>query len=336
MRRIFFTLCILLLFLTAACNAGEVSPSNQEDISTDSGEESEEAGYFILDDIPYPELEPCPPGEMTFVTDFEVYQTPDLPEPERRTPFRDPVFGTCVVRVTDRYTDILDPYDTSEGVKNEYARVQSFNADDSLLIVRSIESFWYVYDAGSLTPLGEVPVYVEPRWDARDPNLLYYTDEARLMSYDVGTGEIHEIRDFADDFPGVDLSAVWTRYEGSPSYDTRTWGLLANDSDWSPYAFLIYDLQTDSLVTREISPGYSIDNVTISPLGNYLLASFDEYCEDGQRRQAVRVHGLRPQPGKRPRLTQDHRALRCHAGCRRARGRALPGHRQRPRLRARP
>jgi len=167
-------------------------------------------------------------------------------------------------------------------MKNEYARVQSFNADDSLLIVRSIDSFWYVYDVASLMPLGEVPVYVEPRWDAQDPTLLYYTDETRLTSYDLRTGEINVIRDFADDFPGVDLSAVWTRYEGSPSYDTRTWGLLANDSEWDPYAFLIYDMQTDNLVIREIPPGYSIDNVTISPLGNYLLASFDEYCEEGQ------------------------------------------------------
>jgi hypothetical protein len=282
MKRLSFIFCILLLLLATACNLGEVFPSSREDEYSESGEEIEESGYYILGDISYPNLETCPPDEMTFVTDFEIYQTPDLLEPDPRTPFRDPVFGTCVVRVTDRRTDILNPYDTSEGMKNEYARVQSFNADDSLLLVRSLESFWYVYDAGSLMPLGEVPVSVEPRWDAQNPTLLYYTDETRLMSYDIRTGDIHEIRDFAEDFPGVELSAVWTRYEGSPSYDTRTWGLLANDSDWNPYAFLVYDLQTDSLVTREIPRGYSIDNVTISPLGNYLLASFDEYCEEGQ------------------------------------------------------
>jgi hypothetical protein len=172
--------------------------------------------------------------------------------------------------------------DDSKGLKNEYARVQSFNADGSLILVRSIESFWYVYDAGNLMPLGELPIITEPRWDVVNPTLLYYTDETRLMSYDLGTGSITEIKDFADLFPEVNLPAVWTRYEGSPSYDSRYWGLIANDADWNPYAFLIYDMQTDTVVIRKIPDGYSVDNVTISPLGNYLLASFDEYCEHGQ------------------------------------------------------
>jgi len=289
--RLFF-LQLFLLLLMISCNLLEQLTSVQEHAETEfeeledptSGdqEEVEEFGYYVLAEIPYPELGLCSPQEMRLVTDLDIYQTPDLPEPEPRTPFLDPVFGTCIVRVTDRKNDFLNPYDTSKGLKNEYARVQSFNADDSLLLAWSIESFWYVYDVDSLMPLGEVPVIVEPRWDAHDPNLLYYTDGTKLMSYDLRNARISEIHNFADDFPGVDVPAVWTRYEGSPSYDTRYWGLIANDSEWNPHAFLIYDKQTDSLVIREIPSGSSIDNVTISPLGNYFLASFDEYCEDGQ------------------------------------------------------
>lgn len=292
MRGRLYFLQLFLLLLMISCNLLEQLTSVQEDAETEfeelehlmSGdqEEVEEFGYSVLTDIPYPELGLCPPQEMTLVTDWNVYQPPDLPEPEPRTPFRDPVFGTCLIRITDRQNHILNPNDTSKGIKNEYARVQSFNADDSLLLAWSVESFWYVYDVASLMPLGEVPVIVEPRWDAHDPNLLYYTDETKLMSYDLSMGRINEIRDFANDFPGVEVPAVWTRYEGSPSYDTRYWGLIANDAEWNPHAFLIYDNLTDSLVIREIPSGYSIDNVTISPLGNYFLASFDEYCEHGQ------------------------------------------------------
>jgi hypothetical protein len=245
-------------------------------------EEYEEAGYYVLGELADSELEVCPPQEVEFITNFNVYQTPDLPEPEPRTSYIDPTFGTCIIRVTDREEDILNPYDTSQGMKNEYARVQSFNADESLLMVWSIESFWYVYDSASLTPLGEVPVYVEPRWDAQNPNLLYYTEETKLMTYDLETGRINQVRDFAEEFPRQDVVAVWTRYEGSPSYDSRYWGLIAQDSEWEPFAFLVYDVQEDSIVAREIPPGYSIDNVTISPLGNYLLASFDDYCEHGE------------------------------------------------------
>jgi hypothetical protein len=280
---------LIFLLLSISCNLVDQISSIQEDAESESEEledlvldDQEEFGYYVLADIPFPELGLCPPQEMTLVTDLDVYQTPDLPEPEPRTPFRDPVFGTCIVRVTDRKNDILNLYDTSKGIKNEYARIQSFNADDSLLLAWSIESFWYIYDVASLMPLGEVPVLVEPRWDAHDPNLLYFTDATKLMSYDLLEGRISEIRDFANDFPGADVPAVWTRYEGSPSYDTRYWGLIANDSEWNPLAFLIYEIQTNSIVIKEIPPGYSIDNVTISPLGNYFLASFDEYCEHGQ------------------------------------------------------
>jgi len=61
-----------------------------------------------------------------------------MEEPVARVPFRDPVFGTCVVRVTDRHAD-LAPGDSSPGLKNEYSRVQSFNADGSRILVTGLE-----------------------------------------------------------------------------------------------------------------------------------------------------------------------------------------------------
>ncbi|MEN8172717.1 MAG: hypothetical protein ABFS03_07525 [Chloroflexota bacterium] len=286
-----FIVWVMLILAFNACSPfeldiqnGDVAESEHSAFDADGADEGdiEGADYYILGAVPYPELEACPDHEIPWILDFEVYQTPELPEPAPRTPFRDPVFGTCIIRVTDRANDITNPDDSSKGLKNEYARVQSFNADESLLLVRSIDSFWYLYDAGSLQPLGEVPVYAEPRWDAHDSYLLYYADETRLMSYDLRTGRIDEIRDFAHDFPGVDVAAVWTRYEGSPSLDTRYWGLLAQDADWESFAFLIYDMQKDTVAIREIPTGYAIDNVTISPLGNYFLASFDDYCEHGE------------------------------------------------------
>ena len=78
---------------------------------------------------------------------------PDLAEPAARSPFRDPVFGTCLVRVTDRQADLTSG-DESRGLKNEYSRVQSFNADGSRILVRGTEGEWFLYDASSLQPLG--------------------------------------------------------------------------------------------------------------------------------------------------------------------------------------
>jgi hypothetical protein len=80
---------------------------------------------------------------------------------------------------------------------------------------------------------------------------------------------------------------VWTRYEGSPSWDGRYWGLMAEDENWLTSAFLVSDLQTDQVISTLDVRGWpeearEIDSVTISPLGNYFLAYLDKYCDDGQ------------------------------------------------------
>lgn len=236
---------------------------------------------------PTPTVSGCPayPPGFTFITDLQVYPVPSLAEPAPRQWFTDPTFGTCLVRVTDRVND-LSPDDTSTGLVNEYARVQSFNADGSRLLAHGTAGTWYLYDAQTLQPLGELPLGVEPRWDADDPNLIYYSDWTRLMSYNVQTAEQTQVHDFAADFPGQNLAAVWTRYEGSPSRDRRYWGLMAEDENWSPVAFLVYDRQADRVTIRDMRgvPGIEddVDHVTMSPLGTYFIASFDRYCEPGE------------------------------------------------------
>jgi hypothetical protein len=230
----------------------------------------------------------CPNPQPQLVTDFDVLQTPDIPEPSARAPFRDPVFGTCVVRVTDRAID-PSPDDESAGLKNEYSRVQSFNADGSRILVRGLEATWYLYDANTLEPIGQLPFGgpVDPRWDASDPDLLYYSEETRLMAYDAGSEEQRLVHEFAADLPGQSLAAVWTKNEGSPSADGRYWGFMAEDQDWVTVALLIYDLQTDRVIAKRDMRGVagteSIDNAYISPLGNFFIADFsDHYCEPGQ------------------------------------------------------
>jgi hypothetical protein len=230
----------------------------------------------------------CADPQPPFVTDLDVRQTPGLPEPAPRPAVRDPVFGSCMVRVTDRTADLISD-DNSPGIKNEYSRVQSFNADGSRLLVMGLNATWYVYDVRTLRPMAFMPFGgpVEPRWDATDPDVLYYLEETRLMEYNLGSELRSVVHDFAADFPGQSLAAVWTRYEGSPSADTRYWGLMAEDQDWLTTAFLIYDRQEDRVVATRDLRGASeidreIDTVIISPLGNYFLAYFDEYCEQGQ------------------------------------------------------
>lgn len=227
----------------------------------------------------------CPGPEPVIFSDRNLYQPPSLPEPLPRQPFREPIFGACMVRVTDRSSD-LAPDDASAGLKNEYARVQSFNADGSRLLVRGLDGTWYLYDAQSLLPWAFLPLSVEPRWDASDPNIIYYIEDTGLFAYDIAAGQANRLRDFAADLPGHDPLMVWTRYEGSPSYDTRYWGLMAENEDWLPTAFLIYDRLEDQVTLRDLrgvaEVDEDVDNVAISPLGTYFLASFDRVCAPGE------------------------------------------------------
>jgi hypothetical protein len=168
--------------------------------------------------------------------------------------------------------------------------VQSFSADESRLLVRGIDGTAYLYDTETLQPFGQVPVAGDLRWDPADPDLLYFFDETRLMAYNVRSGEESLVHEFAGDFPGQKLAAVWTRWEGSPSADGRYWGLMAEDEDWVAVAFLVYDRQTDQVIAKrdlrdmrgvEDVDLEDIDHVTISPLGDYFIASFS-HCERGK------------------------------------------------------
>jgi hypothetical protein len=228
----------------------------------------------------------CAGPQPSFITDLQVHQTPVLPEPQARHPFRDAVFGACMLRVTDRRID-LSADDTSKGLKNEYSRVQSFNADESLILARGIAATWYLYDAQTLQPMDQIPLDIDPRWSATDPDIVYYSSGTRLMSYNIQSGEQVTVHDFQADFRGQNLSAVWTRYEGSPSLDGRYWGLMAEDENWQVSAYLVYDLQTNKVISRVDTRQWpederASDSVTISPLGNYFLAYMEKYCEPGQ------------------------------------------------------
>lgn len=228
-----------------------------------------------------PHLNLCNGSEPPSITTLDVRQMIEFPEPAPRMPFRDPVFGSCVIRVTDRLND-LAAYDHSSGMKNEYSRVQSFNADGSRFLIRSLDAFWYIYDTISLQSLGITPISVDPRWDSLNPDLIYYFEGTQLNRYNIRQGSIETLHDFSTDFPGISLAAVWTRYEGSPSLDSSIWGLIAEDNNWQPVALLVYNLADNRVISKlDLSPGLSINSVTISPLGNYLLVYFDNYCKVG-------------------------------------------------------
>ncbi len=236
----------------------------------------------------------CAPPHPPLVSDFAVRQVPPLAEPAPRIPFRDPVFGSCLVRVTERVAD-RTPDDRHGGLKNEYSRVQAFNADESRLLVRSTVGTWYLYDAATLRPLRRVEFTgEEPRWHPSDPQVFFFFQDAQLRAFDLVRGEDTLVHDFVSDFPGQTLSLVWTRWEGSPSLDGRWFGLMAQDESYEAVALLVYDRLVDrvtAVADLRGLPNPTPDSATISPSGTYLVAQF-EYCDYGTLGTLGRPCGL--------------------------------------------
>ena len=102
------------------------------------------------------------------------------------------------------------------------------------------------------------------------------------MVFDLASQQATIVHEFLNDFPDQNVGMVWTRYEGSPSRDSRYWGMMAENQDWMTVAYLIYDRVQDKVIaSRKVAPS-EVDSVTISPSGNLFLVYNDTYCEVGQ------------------------------------------------------
>lgn len=244
-------------------------------------------------------LAPCaePLAHYTPIVGTTRYPVPaDLLLPEPRVAFIDPTFGTCLVRVTDRLNDFDSP---QVNLKNEYSRLQSFNADDSLIMVHGGKSGdWFLYDAQTLRPIQMSVTNAalgEPRWDVEDPYRFtfnpWWDADTRLMAADLmRSGDQFDVRetvlhDFSDELPPEwHATTVWHRWKGSPSQDGRTDAFMAEDADFVTRGLVSYDVQNDAILGLYTVP-HAEDNepntVGMSPSGDYVMAEF-ECCPEGQ------------------------------------------------------
>jgi len=99
--------------------------------------------------------------------------------------------------------------------------------------------------------------------------------------FDVATSLAH---DFTGELPPEwSATFVWRRWEGSPSRDGRYDAFMVEDPDFITRGLITYDWQRDQIVGQYSVPHGELnepDSVSMSPLGNYVLAQF-EYCEPG-------------------------------------------------------
>lgn len=197
------------------------------------------------------------------------------PRPDKGLVSREPDFKTCIVRATDHR------HEPPEGfARSDYSRRQAFNADDSYFLAYAKGGAWHLYNADSLTyvrmlrgPVGDA----EPQWHPRVARLLYYLPARggmQVMLHDVETNRSEVAADFTGKLPWPKASRVWTRGEGSPSADGRTWCFLAESAEGKVLGAFSYDLE-DQRVLGSLDLAAAPDHISTSPSGRYCVVAGD-------------------------------------------------------------
>jgi hypothetical protein len=150
-----------------------------------------------------------------------------MARPDRGVAVTDPVYQTCVVRAADHNADGL-----SRMARNDYARRQAFNVDNSKYLISAGDGFWYTYDAKTyqkLQKLSGVAGDSEMQWSPTDPNIIYHTGmmgmTLQFFELNVVTNISSVVADFGSRLKArwPTANAAWTRSEGSPSANGRYW-----------------------------------------------------------------------------------------------------------------
>ncbi|MDO5102163.1 MAG: hypothetical protein Q4D91_04585 [Lautropia sp.] len=217
------------------------------------------------------------------------YADPQTARPAAGQPHEDPVYQSCVTRITDQATKHPAQY-----WGTDTPRRQVFNADSSAFLLHARDGSWRVHDAHTgrvIKTLDHIRgIHAEPQWHATDPNLIHY-----LPNNGLGM-QIHELRvDRNESRLLADLGThlrqhwpqathAWTVGHGSPSADGRYWCLLAerlsdDGQGWQAQGVFTWDMQAGRIIgTLPLaSPAhgayYRPSHVSTSPSGQYCLVA---------------------------------------------------------------
>jgi hypothetical protein len=226
---------------------------------------------------PSPSPTPTPPSSE-WVTGKSSASEPAQANPAKGVVTPDPTFNTPVIKISDRN----DP--PSGFARNDYARRQAFNADNTRQLVYARDGFWHLYDANTfkyvtklIGPAGDA----EPQWHPTDPNKLYYLPTngvgMKVNLLDVTTGKSTVVGDLAQRIKQLwsTAYAAWTKSEGSPSKDGRYWCFMVDTSSWSSVGVVCWDMQTDTIIGARGTDGERPDHVSMSPSGKWCVVSGD-------------------------------------------------------------
>jgi hypothetical protein len=246
------------------------------------------------------------------IDNFNFYPTPwNMPKPAKGVPFKDSVFHTEIVRITDAPADIVG----GKSVDCGYPKHDIENADGTKLIIQGVGgSTWHIWNANPpYNRIKEIPVsligwgsQIDARWDTNDPEIIYYTYSNKLTKYNVNTDAYKVLHDFSLDnlvppeagkFMGVSMQE-----EGTPSDDSRYWCYIVTAylpaKDWYPYGVVVYDKdffgKDNGKIISKIdlnNPNFRVPGFTsMSPSGKYAWIGDTPYIYPRDLSSVLRIN----------------------------------------------
>lgn len=227
----------------------------------------------------------------------ERHPLPDNVRPPFLSSTQDPVYGSCVVRVTDNAAHPEAP-----AQRNDYSRRQAFNANDTRFLLSASDGHWHLHDATTgrfirvLNNLNgatdRLAGDAEPQWHPTDPDLLYFLPRdgigMQVYQLDLKTNQVSVVADMGPQIQQhwPDANVASTRSEGSPSADGRYWCFMAramvDNGSWPMRGVFTWDLQEQRIIGT-LSQDGTPDHVSMSPSGKYCVVSHTPATGPGTR-----------------------------------------------------
>lgn len=249
---------------------------------------------FVVEIVIAPPPPPPPPEGGYRIDDYGIYPTNTDPKPAKGQVYIDPLFPNIeIVRITDALVDVGPGRDPLGYCHIGYPKHDIENADGTKLIIQSLsDSTWHIWNANP--PYNRIQTIppdligwgraIDCRWDAVDPDVLYFTmsppgGPIGFFKYEVSQTKMTLLHDFTNDFTPT-ANSVSMNEEGCPSDDSRYWALLVgvnlpHQSGRLEAHLICYDKEADQIISTldctTLTNGYQIPGFSsMSPSGKWV------------------------------------------------------------------
>ncbi len=195
------------------------------------------------------------------ITDLEPQRVKKFARPPYGKRYRDPAFGTTVIRISNS--------SPNEVYKPAYSTMQAWNADESLLMLykqSNGDGQHILLDGFSYKPIKALDIVPsdleEVFWSHTDPNILFYISKvyptySDFVKLNVRTDEKTVLRNFTD-VCGKNIAPTAGGDPLMQSMNDDVFGFRCDTGDnWTMMSYIVSE---DKLLTKPLGEGTPYDN----------------------------------------------------------------------------